>query len=175
MEATQRQALIGMGANLGDRFATLSAAIQRLTTNPSVGKVECSSFYETDPVGEIAQPLFLNLVVGVETSLSPEELLETLMTVEREFGRVRKDRWGPRTLDLDLLVYEGETRDSTSLQLPHPRMLERGFVVVPLKELLNCPRFRKKAWDDLRMKLSRPIELEGIRPFAGPAVALPPS
>jgi 2-amino-4-hydroxy-6-hydroxymethyldihydropteridine diphosphokinase len=168
MKATQRQAFIGMGANLGDRFATLSAAIQRLPSQPTISKVQSSSVYETDPVGEIAQPMYLNLVVGVETSLSPEELLGVLMTIEREFGRVRKDRWGPRTLDLDLLAYERETRSSTSLELPHPRMLERGFVVVPFRELLSFPRFRKKVWDDLRTKLSRPIGLEGVRLFAPP-------
>lgn len=170
MKATPRQAFIGMGANLGDRFATLSAAIQHLRSQPTISKVESSSVYETDPVGEIAQPMYLNLVVGMETSLSPEELLGDLMAIESEFGRVRKDRWGPRTLDLDLLAFEGETRNSTHLQLPHPRMLERGFVVVPLRELLNSPRFQKKTWDDLRSNLSRPIELEGVRLFAPPII-----
>lgn len=151
-----RQAFIGAGSNLGDRAATLRAAVERLGTEPAITAVETSSVYETDPVGLVNQPLFLNLVIGLETTLTPEQLLETLLRIEHEFGRVRVERWGPRTLDLDLLAFEGEERASTTLQLPHPRMLDRRFVTVPLLELLHRPRFQHRYWDKLRTTLAAP-------------------
>jgi 2-amino-4-hydroxy-6-hydroxymethyldihydropteridine diphosphokinase len=149
-----RQAFIGAGANLGDRAASLRAATRRLAREPAITAVEASSLYETEPLGVVEQPLFLNLVVGVETTLTPEQLLETAMRIEREFGRVRAERWGPRTLDLDVLAFEGEERASASLQLPHPRMLRRRFVVAPLLELLERPRFRRACWQELSAALS---------------------
>jgi 2-amino-4-hydroxy-6-hydroxymethyldihydropteridine diphosphokinase len=149
-----RQAFIGAGSNLGDRVATLRAATRRLAAEPAITAMEVSSIYETDPLGVVEQPLFLNLVIGVETILTPEQLLETALRIEREFGRVRAERWGPRTLDLDLLAFEGEERASTSLQLPHPRMLQRRFVVAPLLELLNRPRYRRACWENLTASLS---------------------
>ena len=160
-----RQALVGVGANLGDRFATLAAVLQRLAARRGVSAVESSPVYETDPVGEIEQPKFLNIVAGLETTLSPEELLDALLETEREFGRIRQARWGPRTLDLDLLAYEKETRATSSLTLPHPRMLERGFVIIPLRELLNRPRFQIEAWDELRRQIALPISAAGISLF----------
>lgn len=160
-----RQALVGMGANLGDRFATLAAVLQRLAARQGVSAVESSPVYETDPVGEIEQPKFLNLVAGLETILSPEELLDALLETERQFGRIRLARWGPRTLDLDLLAYEKETRATSSLTLPHPRMLERSFVIIPLRELLDRPRFQIEAWNELRRQIALPISAEGISPF----------
>jgi 2-amino-4-hydroxy-6-hydroxymethyldihydropteridine diphosphokinase len=166
MEKCPRQAFVGMGANLGDRAATLAAATARLQALPGISALESSSVYETDPVGEIAQPMFLNLVVGVETTLRPEALLDALMDIERVFGRVRVERWGPRTLDLDLLAYEGESRATAVLDLPHPRMLERAFVVVPLRELMERPRFRIAAWATLRAQLVLPIGQDGIRHFS---------
>lgn len=148
-----RQAFVGAGANLGDRAATLSAALARLRVWPGVEAVESSSIFETKPAGITDQPMFLNLVAGVETTLSPEELLGTLLQIEREFGRVRAERWGPRTLDLDLLLFVGETRASPELQLPHPRLFQRTFVTVPLRELLEHPRFRQPCWANLRDEL----------------------
>ena len=162
---SSRQALVGMGANLGDRLATLTTALERLRARPEVDVVEISSVYETDPVGEIKQPRFLNLVAGLETILSPEELLEGLLDTERQLGRVRDVRWGPRTLDLDLLAYEGETRATSTLTLPHPRMLERSFVIIPLRELLNYPRFQIEAWKELRRHIAAPISTTGVRRF----------
>lgn len=149
-----RQAFIGAGANLGDREATLTAALARLQASPEISAVERSSLYETAPVGITDQPMFLNLVAGVETTLSPEGLLQTLLGIEREFGRVRAERWGPRTLDLDLLLFEGETRATKELTLPHPRMFGRTFVTVPLRELLEKTRFRQASWADLRERLA---------------------
>ncbi len=148
-----RQALIGAGANLGDRRATLETALARLRAQPGVSAVERSSYYETDPVGYLEQPAFLNLAVGIETTLTPEALMTALLTIEQEFGRVRTVRWGPRTIDLDLLAFEGEVRTGPALTLPHPRMLERPFVTVPLRELLAGPRFHFPRWEHLRAQL----------------------
>jgi len=149
-----RQAFIGAGANLGDRCAMLRAAVARLRAAPGVKVLACSTVYETDPVGPLDQPAFLNAVVGIETSLSPEELLATLLEVERSLGRVRTIRWGPRTIDLDLLVFEGERRATESLHLPHPRTLERAFVTVPLRELIEREPFRRPCWAALRQQLA---------------------
>lgn len=164
--SSPRQALIGAGANLGDRLATLSAAIDALRRIPQIVRVACSRVYETDPVGPVDQPAFLNLVAGVETTLSPEALLEAMQAIETRFGRVRTVRWGPRTLDLDLLAYEGESRHTARLMLPHPRMRERAFVLVPLADVLAHPGFQRAAWDDLRASLPRPPPAAGVRVFA---------
>lgn len=154
MTARGRQAFVGAGANLGDRAATLRAAIERLAATPGVLTVESSALYETAPVGVLDQPVFFNLVAGVETTFSPEDLLAVLLNIENEFGRERTQRWGPRTLDLDLLEFEGETRATASLALPHPRMLERMFVVAPLRELLVRPRFQQPYWNALVGRLA---------------------
>ncbi len=166
--ATRRQAFVSAGANLGDRAGTLRAATDRLRAVPGVLRVEASSLYETAPVGGVEQPDFLNLVIGVETTLTPEDVLSSLLGIEREFGRVRAVRWGPRTLDLDLLVYEGESRATTLLTLPHPRMYERAFVLVPLWELLNQVPFQDGRWGELRSRISSiQIDAPGVRPWTG--------
>lgn len=166
MNAEVRQTFIGLGANLGDRQTTLNAAVEALRTVQNVSIVESSSLYETDPVGGIAQPMFLNAVAGVETTLTPEQLLDEMMQIERNFGRVRSVKNGPRTLDLDLLVYESEARATEKLALPHPRMFERAFVVVPLRELVSRPRFAGTVWSDLRSELAKPLPISGVRLFS---------
>lgn len=165
MSATRmtRQALIGAGANLGDRRATLEAALEKLSATKGVSSVESSSFYETDPVGYLDQPAFLNLVVGVETTLTPEALMQILLEIERVFGRERTVRWGPRTLDLDLLAFEDEVRTNPALELPHPRMFERSFVTVPLCELLAHASFQAPRWVALRAQLSSEIVDPAVR------------
>jgi 2-amino-4-hydroxy-6-hydroxymethyldihydropteridine diphosphokinase len=163
MAAHVRQALVGMGSNLGERAFTLRAAATRLRDTSGITWVETSSLYETLPVGKFDQPLFLNATLGVDTTLAPEEMLHALQQIESEFGRVRTVRWGPRTLDLDLLAFEGEGRSSEELQLPHPRMLERGFVVIPLRELLARPRFSRGEWSSLRKQLESCRTTEGVR------------
>lgn len=138
------------GANLGDRAATLAGALSRLRQTEGIIVVESSPLYETDPVGMVEQPRFLNLVAGVETTLTPEGLLDVLQRIEHAFGRERRERWGPRTLDLDLLAFEGETRADARLQLPHPRMHERSFVLVPLADVLRRAAFSHAGWSALR-------------------------
>jgi 2-amino-4-hydroxy-6-hydroxymethyldihydropteridine diphosphokinase len=129
-------AYVGLGANLGDREATLRAALEELGRRPGVRVVAVSSFRETDPVGYLDQPRFLNGAAAIETELPPRELLATLLDVERELGRTREGpRFGPRTIDLDLLLVDGVELDEPGLTLPHPRLHERAFALAPLAEL----------------------------------------
>jgi len=130
------RAYVGLGSNLGDRSATLTRALGLLGERPGIDIVAVSSFRETDPVGYLDQPRFLNAVVALETSLQPESLLVVLLDIERELGRKREGpRYGPRTVDLDLLLVEGVTVDEPGLTVPHPRLHERAFALAPLAEL----------------------------------------
>ena len=130
------RAYVGLGANLGDREATLGRAIELLGRRRGVDVVAVSSFRETDPVGYLDQPRFLNAAAALDTSLSPQELLGALLEVERELGRVREGpRYGPRTVDLDLLLMDDLVLDEPDLELPHPRLHERVFALEPLAEL----------------------------------------
>jgi len=123
-------AYISLGSNLGDREATIRAAVAALP-----GVVAMSELRETEPVGLVDQPPFLNGVARLETELSARELLEALLAVERQLGRERRERWGPRTIDLDLLLYGSETLEEPGLTVPHPRLHERRFALEPLAEL----------------------------------------
>ena len=125
-----------MGANLGPREVTLLRAVDLLGSEPGVQVLEVSGLRETAPIGNVDQPEFLNGAVAVETSLSARELQDALLRVERELGRVRDGaRWGPRTIDLDLLVYGDEIVDEPELRVPHPRLHERRFALEPLADL----------------------------------------
>ena len=129
------RAYVGLGANVGPREVTLLRAVDLLAEAEGVRMVGVSQLRETEPVGVVDQPPFLNGVVAVDTSLSPHDLLALLLAVERELGRVRGERWGPRTIDLDLLVYGDEVVDEPGLRVPHPRLSERRFALEPLAEL----------------------------------------
>jgi 2-amino-4-hydroxy-6-hydroxymethyldihydropteridine diphosphokinase len=131
----QSTAFVGIGSNLGDREANLARAIELLSAEDGIDVVAVSQIRETEPVGPIEQGPFLNGVVQVETSLRPGELLERLLAVESRLGRVRAERWGARTIDLDLLLYGNETIDEPGLSVPHPRLHERRFVLEPLADL----------------------------------------
>ena len=126
---------VGVGSNMGDRLENLRVAVRDLARSPDVRVVRSSSVYETAPVGGPEQGDFLNAVVEISTELEPHALLEALQRIESELGRVRAERFGPRTIDLDLLLYDDEEIDDPHLTVPHPRMRERAFVVVPLTEL----------------------------------------
>ena len=126
-------AYIGLGANLGDREATLREAVRRLAALGAIAAV--SSLYETEPVGYRDQPPFLNAVVALETACSPGALMAELLAIEREFGRVRSFANAPRTLDLDLLLVDDLLLETRELTLPHPRLHERAFVLAPLAEI----------------------------------------
>lgn len=130
------RAYVGLGANLGDRAATLLRAVALLGDENGVEVVSVSSFRDTEPVGFVEQPRFLNGAVELETRLPPRELLARLLAVEARLGRRRDGhRLGPRAIDLDLLLYEGEEVDEPGLTVPHPRLRERRFALEPLAEL----------------------------------------
>ena len=130
------RAYIGLGANLGEREAALRAAVAALDAADGIEVVAVSSFRETDPVGYVDQPRFLNGAAAIDTTLAPRELLDALLAVERSLGRTREGlRFGPRTIDLDLLLYGDESVDEPGLTVPHPRLHERAFALDPLAEL----------------------------------------
>ena len=136
------RAFLGLGSNLGDRQTYLREAVASLT-----GVIGVSPVYETDPVGgPDGQGPYLNLVVEIDSDLSPRELLGVCHRLESAAGRVREERWGPRTLDVDILWTDGEPVDEPDLQIPHPRMLERRFVMAPLADL--APDVVPSNWSD---------------------------
>lgn len=146
-----RRALLGLGSNMGDRVEFLRTAVAAI---PDV--VAISSAFETDPVGGVEQDPFLNIVVELDTSLSPRELLQVCRDRESAAERVRVIRWGPRTLDVDVLWVDGETVDDPDLEVPHPRMFERAFVLVPLADL--APDLLPDGYD-----AGAAAEAEGVR------------
>lgn len=156
------EAYIALGANLGDREDTLMGAIALLQLHPDITVLRCSNLYETDPVGYIDQPNFVNMAVALRTTLSPAELLQFMLETEHKLGRERTIRWGPRTVDLDLLWVDGQNIDTPLLVLPHPRMLERAFVLVPLADIV-----RKEESPDLYGTIQHALDLidgkDGVR------------
>ena len=120
---------------MGSVISYLTEAIQFLNKNQHIQVDDVSSVYETDPVGYTDQNCFLNLVIKISTNLSPQELLKVTQKVENDLGRKREIRWGPRTIDLDILLYNQENIEAENLIVPHPRMFERAFVIVPLLEI----------------------------------------
>lgn len=152
-------AYVGLGSNLGDRAATLGSALARLRPR------RISAVVETEPWGRADQPAFLNAVAELETDLGPEELLGSLLALEREHGRARRERWGPRTLDLDLLLHGDLAVRGAAIEVPHPRLAERRFVLEGLAEL--CP-------DRVVPGLGRTVrQLLEACPAAGGALAPP--
>jgi len=127
-----RLAYLSLGSNLGDRTALLQEAVARISVLPSTRVVAVSSLHETPPWGKTDQPSFLNMAVTIETTLLPEALLDALQQIETALGRQRTEHWGPRTIDIDILLYEGEERDTPDLRLPHPYLTQRRFVLAPL-------------------------------------------
>lgn len=165
------RSFVGLGSNLGDRLANLQRAVELLAAQHDLSIVRSSRVYETDPVGGPPQPDYLNAVVEAETDLSARELLGACQGVEETLGRVRAERWGPRTIDIDILTYDDERVDDPDLTIPHPRMLERGFVLVPLLELDSDPRLPGgRRLSSIRLP---PKALGGVRPFAPPLEVAP--
>jgi 2-amino-4-hydroxy-6-hydroxymethyldihydropteridine diphosphokinase len=126
------RAHVGLGSNLGDRMANLDAAVQAMDADELTHVMAVSKVYETEPVGGPEQGLYLNAVAVLETDRDPHDLLRLLLAIEALLGRERRERWGPRTADLDLLLYDGPAIHDPDLVVPHPRARERGFVLVPL-------------------------------------------
>jgi 2-amino-4-hydroxy-6-hydroxymethyldihydropteridine diphosphokinase len=125
---------VGIGSNLGVPTENCEKAIRLLNTSPKIEVSDRSSLYESEPVGETSQNWFINAVVAIKTSLDPERLLSEFFEIENNLGRKRREKWGPRIIDLDMLVYENYVINSTTLTLPHPEMTKRRFVLLPLSE-----------------------------------------
>jgi 2-amino-4-hydroxy-6-hydroxymethyldihydropteridine diphosphokinase len=165
-------AYLALGSNLGDRLATLQRAVDLLQARPGLEVVRSSRVYETEPVGP-PQPAYLNAVIEVRTDLEPRELLEACLGVEAELGRRREERWGPRTIDVDVLTYDDVPVDEPDLRIPHPRMHERGFVLVPLRELDDDPMLPGgRSLGRLRLA---PEAVLGVRAFAPALRVAPPA
>ena len=159
-------AYLGLGSNLGDRLGNLQRAVELLAEQPGILVVRSSRVYETEPVGGPPQPEYLNVVVEVGTALEPLDLLRACLVVEAAMGRIRTERWGPRPIDVDVLTYGDRTIEEPNLIVPHPRMHERGFVLVPLGELDADPMLpggRRLA----SLRLAPGVVL-GVRAFAPP-------
>lgn len=151
---------LSIGTNIGERMANLKTAVRLLMEKPKVEVTAVSSIYETLPVGFVDQASFLNIAVAVDTSLSPFEMLEVCQSIENELGRIREFRWGPRIIDLDILLYNQENIEAEHLIIPHPRMYERAFVLVPLMEIAatDCAML-EQAYKSLRVM---DLQKEGI-------------
>lgn len=126
---------LSLGSNIGDRYQNLQDSLELLEEHRAIQIRQSSSVYETLPVGYTDQPLFLNMVTEIGTLLTPEELLQVLQEIELKCGRIRDIRWGPRTIDLDILLYNSINMQKEHLIIPHPRMKERAFVLEPLAEI----------------------------------------
>lgn len=157
------EAYLGLGGNLGNPRACLTEALRRLHATPGIRVRRVSSVYETKPVGMTEQPDFLNIVSAIDVRLSPQALLAECLRIETELGRVRRERWGPRTVDIDVLLYAEAAIADGQLTVPHPRLAERNFVVVPLAELAPEVRIGSLTAAELAARLGD----EGLR-VAGP-------
>ena len=170
MSEAPAQAIVALGGNLGDRAATIGQALRALAGLPHTRLLAVSQAYDSDPIGYADQPAFLNLVAAIETLLSPHDLLNACLKIEHALGRIRTERNAPRTCDIDL-IFHGKTRlDEPELTLPHPRWSERGFVVFPLRDLLQmAPLANEPRWDWLRAETTRAhVTRVGLRPWTGP-------
>jgi 2-amino-4-hydroxy-6-hydroxymethyldihydropteridine diphosphokinase len=149
---------VGLGSNLGERELQIRRAVDELGKLPRTVLAHVSSLYDTDPVGEVEQPPFLNAVAWLETELTPRELLWNLLLIEQRLGRVRTQKWGPRIIDLDLLFYGSLVLEEPDLVVPHPEAHRRGFVLAPLAEL--APDFVHPITDQPIAKMLRRLKTD---------------
>ncbi|MGK7901675.1 MAG: 2-amino-4-hydroxy-6-hydroxymethyldihydropteridine diphosphokinase [Hormoscilla sp.] len=153
------QSAIALGSNMGDSRATLEGALEKIDKTPGITVKTYSSWYNTAPIGP-SQPDYLNGCAILEVELNPQELLKTLLAIEDQFGRVRQERWGPRTLDLDVLLFEDLILETPELQIPHPRMTQRAFVLVPLAEI--APDWIEPVSGDAIAQLVEKVDSSGV-------------
>lgn len=150
----RRMILIGLGSNIGDREKNIITAIQQLAKQNEIRIEKISSLYETQPVGITDQPDFLNGAISIATNLSPRNLLKVCLQVEKQMGRIRDQRWGPRNIDIDLLVYDDHVIMDEVLSIPHPRLHERSFVLIPLQEIIgDIPIYQGQTPGELLAKI----------------------
>jgi 2-amino-4-hydroxy-6-hydroxymethyldihydropteridine diphosphokinase len=163
-------AAFALGSNLGDRAAHLAAARERIAA--AWGPLQaCSMVYETEPVGPAGQGAYLNQVVVIAFGGAPEELLAGALAIEASLGRERRERWGPRSIDLDLLLHGERVRPGPGLELPHPRLHERAFVLVPLAQVL--PRWRHPRLGATAGELLAGVDRGGVRRWDGDRTGTP--
>lgn len=143
------KAYLGIGSNLGDKRQNIEAAVALLRAQEELIVTKISSYYETEPVGYLDQDWFFNCVLEIETSLKPRQLLLVCQAIETELKRERPIRFGPRTMDVDILLYEGYESLDVDLTVPHPRMAERSFILIPLKEIAGNIRIGENSLDEL--------------------------
>jgi 2-amino-4-hydroxy-6-hydroxymethyldihydropteridine diphosphokinase len=156
-------AYLGLGGNLGDPARTMGAALRLLDGEPGIRIGAVSSLYRTPPWGKTDQPDFLNAVARIETTLTPRDLLRRCLDVERRLKRERRERWGPRLVDLDILLFDAVDLREPGLDIPHPRLLERAFVLVPLAEIAPALAI---GGEGLAVHLAR-VDAGGIEKLAG--------
>ena len=171
MKGSPQHTILGLGSNLGDRADILGQAIELLGKLPETDVLAISEAVDSDPVGYTDQPNFLNLCLLISCKFNPDELLVRTLEIERQLGRERtSNRNGPRTLDIDLLFYEEGAWASPTVTLPHPRWSSRGFVIIPLRNLLQGPALAKiPAWVSLAAEVrSLPVGGQGLRAWQGP-------
>ncbi len=156
------QVFVGLGSNLGDRQSFIERAIALLEATPGIELLALASLYETEPVGYKDQPMFLNTVVEIRSYLSAQKLLARLKEIERQLGRKKRERWGPREIDLDLLLYGEQIIEDSELKIPHPELHRRRFVLVPLVEI--APEvIHPKLGQSLAELLAQLTEEKGVR------------
>lgn len=154
-------AFLSLGSNIGDRESQLYEAIKQLEDTGRIKVVQYSSIYETDPVGFTEQDLFLNMVIQILTDYKPFELLEVCLNIEKQLGRKRLFRWGPRNIDIDILLYNQENIVTEKLHVPHQRMAERAFVLVPFCEIE--PDIIVPGFNQTIAELTKNISKKGVR------------
>lgn len=155
---------IALGSNMGDTQSTLETALEVLAQTPGIVLAAKSSWYKTKAIGP-PQPDYLNGCAILQVKMTPQDLLTTLLAIEQQFGRVRTEYWGPRTLDLDLLLYDDWILNEPNLQIPHPRMYERGFVLVPLAEI--APNWREPVHGRLIQNLLQELDTSDVHLMEG--------
>ena len=166
------RAVLAIGANLGDPLGTLQRCVHAIARLPDTDVLAISPVYETAPVGGPAQPDYLNAVLIIQTGLPPRDLLEAVHRIEADFGRVRAERFGPRTLDVDIIDYEGRVSGDPVLTLPHPRAHERAFVLVPWHDI--DPGAELPGWGAVADLLAG-LDRAGVRPVPGALLGAPTS
>jgi len=159
-DVNQHTAYIAIGSNLGDRQSFIERALQQLGEHSEIKVVQTSSVLETEPVGPGPQDQYLNAVLQIQTTLQPHPLLDFLIEIEHRLGRIRREKWGPRTIDLDILLFDDRVIDEQSLTIPHPRLQDRTFVLIPLCEI--APRMvhplLHRSVENLLNELKRSLE-----------------